>query len=61
LTDKCTTAAEGQAWHTSPTPEAGKESKPKAGAAAQGGRNNNNKNKKKADVNNQVDLEHLML
>jgi hypothetical protein len=36
----------GRVWHTSPTLRAGKDSKPDAGAAAQGSsNNNNNKNK----------------
>jgi hypothetical protein len=56
LVDKCVKAIEGHAWHTSPAPGVGKDSKPNAGAATQGGNNNNNKNKnkkKKACSNNQ--------
>jgi hypothetical protein len=50
LADKCTKAVEGHAWH-SPAAQAAKgESKPSAGAQAQGGGNNNN-NKKKAGDN----------
>ncbi len=51
LTDKCAKAAEGRAWH-SPAAQAAKgESKPSAGAQAQGGGNGNNKKKKKAGGN----------
>jgi hypothetical protein len=57
LVDKCARATEGHAWHTTPVPEAGKESKPNAGAATQGSsssnNNNNNNNKKKVGGNNQ--------
>jgi hypothetical protein len=48
LAKKCAKAAEGCAWH-SPIAQAAKgESKPNAGAQAQGGGNSNNNNKKKA-------------
>jgi hypothetical protein len=48
LADKCAKATEGRAWH-SPAAQATKgESKPSAGAQAQGGGNINNNNKKKA-------------
>jgi hypothetical protein len=47
LVDKCARATEGHAWHTTPVPEAGMESKPNAGAATQGNNSNNNKKKKK--------------
>jgi hypothetical protein len=57
LVDKCARATEGHAWHTTPVPEAGKESKPNAGAATQGSssnnNNNNNNNNKKVGGNNQ--------
>jgi hypothetical protein len=56
LVDKCARATEGHAWHTTPVPEAGKESKPNAGAATQGSsssNNNNNNKKKKVGGNNQ--------
>jgi hypothetical protein len=55
LVDKCARATEGHAWHTTPILEAGKESKPNAGAATQGSSssNNNNNNKKKVGGNNQ--------
>jgi hypothetical protein len=39
LVDKCARAAEDRAWHTSPTLEAGKDSKPNVGATAHGGSN----------------------
>jgi hypothetical protein len=43
LTDKCTKAVEGRAWH-SPAAQAAKgESKPSAGAQVQGGGRSNNK------------------
>jgi hypothetical protein len=38
LADKCARIVEGHAWHTSPAPEAGKDSKPNMGAATQGGK-----------------------
>jgi hypothetical protein len=44
LVDKCARAAEGRAYNTTPALEAGKDSKPNAGATAQGGSNNNNNN-----------------
>jgi hypothetical protein len=47
LADKCAKAAEGHAWHSQPTPEAGKNGKPDANAAAQG----NGKKKKKKTGN----------
>jgi hypothetical protein len=48
LADKCAKATEGCSWH-SPAAQAAKgESKPNAGAQAQGGGNINNNNKKKA-------------
>jgi hypothetical protein len=47
LVDKCARATEGHAWHTTPVPEAGMESKPNARAATQGNSSNNNNNKKK--------------
>jgi hypothetical protein len=50
LADKCAKAVEGRAWH-SPAAQAAKgESKPSAGAQAQGGGSGNN-NKKKASGN----------
>jgi hypothetical protein len=36
LEDKCVRAVEGHAWHTPPTPEAGKGVKPDASVATQG-------------------------
>jgi hypothetical protein len=48
LVDKCARAVEGRAWHS---PGDKGESKPSAGAQAQGGRNSNNNNNKKADGN----------
>jgi hypothetical protein len=55
LADKCTRAAKGRAWHTSPAPEVGKGGKPNASTAAQGGGSKNkNNNKKKVSDNNQL-------
>jgi hypothetical protein len=54
LADKCAKAAEGHAWHSPVSQLAKGESKPNAGARAQGGgngNNNNNKKKKKASGN----------
>jgi hypothetical protein len=34
LADKCASAVEGRAWHTPPTPKAGKGAKPKASVTA---------------------------
>jgi hypothetical protein len=49
LADKCASAVEGRAWHTPPTPEAGKGSKPEASVTAlRGSSKNKNKKKKKA-------------
>jgi hypothetical protein len=39
LVDKCARATEDRAWQTSPTLEAGKDSKPNVGATAHGGGN----------------------
>jgi hypothetical protein len=47
LTDKCAKATEGHAWHSPVAQVAKGESKPNAGALAQGGGNRNNSNKKK--------------
>jgi hypothetical protein len=52
LTNKCTKAAEGRAWHSPVAQEAKGESKPNVGTQAQGGgsgNGNNNNKKKKAD------------
>jgi hypothetical protein len=51
LTNKCTKAAEGRAWHSPVAQEAKGESKPNVGTQAQGGGsgNGNNNKKKKAD------------
>jgi hypothetical protein len=52
LTDKCTRAAEGHAWHSPAAQVAKGESTPSVGAQAQGGGNGNgNNNKKKAGDN----------
>jgi hypothetical protein len=48
LADKCAKAAEGHAWHSPAAQVAKRESKPSAGAQAQGGDSGNNNNKKKA-------------
>jgi hypothetical protein len=50
LVDKCARVAEGHAWHTSPAPGAGQDSKPDV----QGGNNNKNKKKKKGGDNSQL-------
>jgi hypothetical protein len=43
MADKCARAVEGHAWHSQPTPEAGKAGKPDTDAVAQSsGKNNNN-------------------
>jgi hypothetical protein len=52
FTNKCARTAEGCAWHTSPAPGAGRDSKPDAGTTAQGSSNDNNN--KKAGGNNQL-------
>jgi hypothetical protein len=52
LTDKCTRAAEGCAWHSQPTSEAVKAGKPKADVAAQSNDKNMNRKKKKSNNNN---------
>jgi hypothetical protein len=45
LVDKCAKAAEGRAWHSPAAQVAKGESKPSAGAQAQGGSNGNKKKK----------------
>jgi hypothetical protein len=52
LADKCARAAEGCAWHSQPTPEAGKADKPEADAVAQNSGKNKNRKKKKSNNNN---------
>jgi hypothetical protein len=47
LADKCAKAVEGRVWHSSAAQAAEGESKPSAGAQAQGGGNSNKKKKKK--------------
>jgi hypothetical protein len=47
FTNKCSRTAEGYAWHTSPAPRVGSDSKPDARTTAQGSGNNNKKKKKK--------------
>jgi hypothetical protein len=46
LADKCARATEGRAWHSQPTPEAGKANKPDADAATQSSGKNRKKEKK---------------
>jgi hypothetical protein len=46
LANKCAKATEGRAWHSPAAQVAKGESKPSAGAQAQGGGNSNNNNKK---------------
>jgi hypothetical protein len=49
LTDKCTRATEGRAWHSQPTLEAGKADKLKEDATAQSSGKNKNRKKKKSN------------
>jgi hypothetical protein len=52
LANRCTRAAKGRAWHSQPTPEAGKASKPEADAAAQS--SGKHKDRKKKSNNNKL-------
>jgi hypothetical protein len=49
LADKCARAAEGCAWHSQPALATGKDSKPKADAAAQSSGKNKNRKKWKSN------------
>jgi hypothetical protein len=52
LANKCARAAEGRAWHSQPTHEAGKVGKPEVDAAAQSSGKIKNRKKKKSNNNN---------
>jgi hypothetical protein len=54
LADNCARAVEGHAWHSQPTPEGGKASKPESNATTQSSGKNKNRKKKSNNNNKQL-------